>query len=272
MGDVYLCSAVENCTPSLGTFAGIWSIAGDCATKRRAAPGGLRECANTSKVWGSWSETVASPGEVIAVSAEALHMPGLFFIKEKIMNIVKVSNYLLASGLALVGAGAMAQSATISFSGVVSSQTCVITASTSSGTSASVSTLTITLPTVSVGQLDAADKTAGKTKFYMGVASCTAPGAVTLTPKLYLSSTSASGSGYISTSISNLVLELLDDSDTKINLTTTPTAFTGSSFSFSGATTTGAEKAFSIRYRANTAAVSSGSVSNISMNVVLLYS
>jgi len=189
------------------------------------------------------------------------------------MNILKVKNYLLAFGLALVGAGAMAQTATINFSGTVNAQTCVITASTTAGSTASVSSLTITLPTVSNGLLTSG-ATLGKTVFYMGVYGCLAGVAgTTYTPKLYLSSSSASG-GYLSTGITNLVLELLDKNSSSISLTTTPTAFTNSSFSYTGVgAATAYENAFYIQYRASGGAVSStGTTSAIAMNVVLQYS
>ncbi len=189
------------------------------------------------------------------------------------MNILKVRNYLLASGLALVGAGAMAQSATITFNGTVNAQTCVITASTTSGTTAAVNSLTITLPTVSNGQLNSGS-TVGKTVFYMGVSGCLAGAAgVTHTPKLYLSSSSASG-GYLSTGITNLVLELLDKNSSSISLTSTPTAFPNSSFSYTGVgALTTYENAFYIQYRASGGAVTAtGAITPVAMNVVLQYS
>lgn len=187
------------------------------------------------------------------------------------MNIVKARNYLLAVALALFGAGTMAQTATINFSGALVSQTCVITASTTSGSTASVGTVQVTLPTVTAAQLGAAT-VLGKTTFYMGVYGCVAGAAnVTWTPKLYLSSATASN-GYLATGVNNLVLELLDKAGSSLSLTSNPTAFPNSSFSYTGsAAATAYENAFYIQYR-TIGTLGTGTFNAVSMNVLLQYS
>jgi hypothetical protein len=112
--------------------------------------------------------------------------------------------------------------------------------------------------------------TIGKTTFYMGVTSCSTAAAIT--PKLYLSSAGASG-GYLTTGITNVVLELLDASGNSLSLTSSPTAYPGTTWaSFTPAATgTYYEKSFSVQYRA-TGAGGSGTVSGASMTVALLYS
>lgn len=250
------------------TFAGIWSKARDGATERRAASGDSREYANTSKVWGSWKKTVAVTNGVFAVSAGAFHVTGLFFIKESIMNVLKAKNYLLGFGLALMGVGSMAQTAAVSFSGAVNSASCVLTVSATGGTQTQATSFT--LPTASSSALGTSGNTAGKTTFYMGVTSCSTAAAIT--PKLYLSSAGASG-GYLTTGITNVVLELLDASGNSLSLTSSPTAYPGTTWaSFTPAATgTYYEKSFSVQYRA-TGAGGSGTVSGASMTVALLYS
>jgi major type 1 subunit fimbrin (pilin) len=187
------------------------------------------------------------------------------------MNILNAKKYLLTLGLALVGSGAMAQTATISFSGIVLSQTCVITAGNSPGVNTATSSLSVPLPTVSSGQLSAAGNVVGKTVFYMGVASCAAAASgVTYTPKLYLSSSNIN-SGYLGTGVANLVLELFDKDNNSLTLSTTPTVYSGSSFSYTQGGAVNYENAFYIQYRAITGAAAAGSPS-ATMNVLLQYS
>lgn len=184
------------------------------------------------------------------------------------MNILKAKNYLFGFGLALASLGAMAQSATVSFSGTVNSASCLLTVSAAGGTQTQATSFT--LPTVSSSTLASSGNTAGKTTFYMGVTGCSTAAAIT--PKLYLSSSSTSG-GYLTTGITNVVLELLDASNNTLSLTSTPTAYTGTTWaSFTPAAgTTYYEKAFSIQYRA-TGAAGSGSVTSPSMTITLQYS
>ena len=184
------------------------------------------------------------------------------------MGVFNWKNGLVTLGLLVTGVNAMAQSATVTFSGTVNAATCFITLSTSSGSTTSAPTLSVTLPTVSTTALTSG-ATIGKTSFYMGVSGCTAGTA--LTPNLYLSSSSAS-SGYMTSGVTNLVFELLDSSGNTVVLTTLPT----SKATFTVPTTTTAGTAYSsqffIQYRANGGAVSATGSATASMTVNLLYS
>ncbi len=186
------------------------------------------------------------------------------------MNILKWKNYLKAFALMALFASSLAHAATLTFSGTVFANTCSITMSQTTGSTTAANTLSLTMPSLTTSQLSAVGAiTASKTLFYMGVTGCSNSGNAAVTPKLYLSSTSASG-GYLTSGITNLVFELFDSTNTSLSLSTTATAYTKTSFSYTGAPAAYYENQFYVQYRATAAVTATGSPT-ASITVTLLY-
>ena len=185
------------------------------------------------------------------------------------MKFLNFKSGIAALGLLIVSINGMAQSATVSFSGTVNAATCFITLSTSSGSTTSASNLSLTLPTVSTTALTLSGSTAGKTSFYMGVSGCSA--GTTLTPNLYLSSSSVTG-GYLVSGVTNLVFELLDSTSTTVSLTAIPVSKATFTVPTTTTTTTAYSSQFFIQYRANGAAVTATGSPTATLTVSLLYS
>jgi type 1 fimbria pilin len=189
---------------------------------------------------------------------------------ERIMNILKWKNYLKAFALVVLTASSVAQAATLTFSGLIYATTCSITMSQTAGSTTAATSLGLTMPSLTTSALSTVGAiTASKTSFYMGVTGCTNSGTATVTPKLYLASTSASG-GYLSSGITNLVFEMFDSTNSSLTLSTTATAYTKTSFSYTGTPASYYENQFYVQYRTTAAVTATGSPS-ASITVTLLY-
>jgi len=187
------------------------------------------------------------------------------------MNILKWKNYLMAFALVVLAASSFAQAATLSFSGSIYATTCSITMSQTAGSTTAATNLGLAMPPLATSALSTVGAiAASKTSFYMGVTGCTSSGTATVTPKLYLASTSASG-GYLSSGITNLVFEMFDSTNTSLPLSTTATAYTKTSFSYTGTPASYYENQFYVQYRTTAAVTATGSPS-ASITVTLQYS
>jgi major type 1 subunit fimbrin (pilin) len=118
------------------------------------------------------------------------------------MNTLEVKGHAMAFALAVVCTGAMAQSATVGFTGMVVNPSCVLAVS---GAAASPHAGTITLPEAPSALPAAGENTFGKTAFTIGVTGCAA--SAYAVPVVSISSRQAVG-GYIATGVKNLVIEL----------------------------------------------------------------
>ena len=113
-----------------------------------------------------------------------------------------MKGHLLAPVLALVATGSIAQTASVSFSGMVVGATCAVAVS---GAAVSNHATAIALPPVNAYQTNLTDNISGKTIFSLGMTSCSATSPVT--PLISITSRQAVG-GYIASGIKNLVIEL----------------------------------------------------------------
>ena len=118
------------------------------------------------------------------------------------MNTLEMKGHLLAPVLALVATGSIAQTASVSFSGMVVGATCAVAVS---GAAVSNHATAIALPPVNAYQTNLTDNISGKTIFSLGMTSCSATSPVT--PLISITSRQAVG-GYIASGIKNLVIEL----------------------------------------------------------------
>lgn len=118
------------------------------------------------------------------------------------MNTLEVKGHAMAFALAVVCTGAMAQSATVGFTGIVVNPSCVLAVS---GAAASPHAGTITLPEAPSAPPAAGENTFGKTAFTIGVTGCAASSYAA--PIMSISSLQAVG-GYIATGVKNLVIEV----------------------------------------------------------------
>ena len=193
------------------------------------------------------------------------------------MHISKWKNYrnvkLLALGLSIFSWAAQSQAAltgTVTFSGTVSTQTCSLTLGlTQGGTSGA--NFTLALPTAGTNNLNNAGDLYGETAFYLGVTSCLT--GVAASPTLTITTAGTIVSGYLSTGVTNLVLEFLDyGSGSAVPIGLTAAGFAKTLTVPVGVRNTDVvDNKFAVRYRANGGGVSAGTFSTPSITVTLTY-
>lgn len=182
------------------------------------------------------------------------------------MNKTLLSAALIAGfGIAaLAPQAARATDGTITFAGKIVANTCTIGSSSGPTGTTGTASFTVTLPTVASGALGTtAGTVAGATPFSINLSACsTTTGSV----KTYFEpGLSVNGNGRLTTNITNLDLQLLNDSQSPINLNTQ--AGTTTATIASNAATL---KYFAQYYNTSTAAIAAGTVS-ASVNYTVVY-
>lgn len=128
------------------------------------------------------------------------------------MNRTLLASLFGAGILVAAQANALASDGTITFTGNIESDTCVVSVNGGSGTA------TVTLPTVSNRLLSESALTAGNTKFSINLTACSNDGAVYAYFEQGANVDAASGKLTNSGTATNVVVQLKDSNDGVINI------------------------------------------------------
>lgn len=125
---------------------------------------------------------------------------------------MKTIAYVIAISMAFSTAGALASDGTITINGNLTANTCTI--------NAGYGNITVNLPTISTATLNTAGKTAGNTKFTIALSNCTGSSAQTY---FEAGATINTANGHLinaSGSAGNVEVQILNDQNQAINLST----------------------------------------------------
>lgn len=174
-----------------------------------------------------------------------------------------MKGHLLAPVLALVATGSIAQTASVSFSGMVVGATCAVAVS---GAAVSNHATAIALPPVNAYQTNLTDNISGKTIFSLGMTSCSATSPVT--PLISITSRQAVG-GYIASGIKNLVIELGTESTDNAQKNSIPIAVAQTPSTGATSSKEYGKTDFYIQYRAVSGVADSSDTNNVTPTIII---
>jgi major type 1 subunit fimbrin (pilin) len=183
--------------------------------------------------------------------------------KESIMKKLHVLALAVSTALC-VPLAAQASDGTITFNGVLTASTCIVT-------TGAAGTFTVTLPTLAASTLATTGATAGATPFTITVDSCTTE--TSFTPYFETGATTDLVTGNLKTTqgvgkAANVELQLLNGDATVINVAAGPGV--QGVLGFSRSTATGGVGNYIVRYKSTGAATAGAVTSSVTYSMVYL--